>query len=176
MIPTDEHIFAIGPVEATVLSQEQNVLQSSVTNQVFYRLYKEGTIYHSTRYNCNSKQNNTFCLFYDFRFDAQSYGQIILLALNPRPLALVSKIIVEGNSPMQQVGDISRHRSTLTAHRNADILDNFITSVKISTGSLVAVEIVNIICKAVYIICKAVYISISSKEYLSPLPDSFEYH
>ena len=166
MIPIANNISFIGPVRVAVLSQEeQDVLQSSVTNQVFHRLYKEGTIYYSTRYDRNNKRNNTFCVFRDST-GAQCYGQIIFFVLNPNPLALVSKVIANGNSLMQQAEDIDLH--TLAKYHHVDLLDKFITSVDI-TGTLVAVEITNIIRKAVYI-------DISSKQYLSSLPNSFEYH
>ena len=169
MTPIEERIFAIGPVKAIALSQEeQDALQSSETNQVFYRLYKEGTIYYSCGYNRSGKRNNTFCIYKDSASDSQHYGQILFFVLNPTPLALVSKIIADGNSLMQQTGGVNMHRSTLAKHHDADVLDKFITSINI-TGSIVAVEI-SCIMK------KAVYINISSKEYLSPLPNSFEYH
>lgn len=163
-----EHVYACGNIElATLTKAQQDALGYQDNAQVFYRLLKEDTMYHSTRY-CRyngRKRNNTYCVFSNPSGKSE-YGQIALFIYYPKPCALINEMVEEHTSLTEQVGHISHHK--LVDYQSVDILNNIITSVKPSER-LTCVDI-NKIHK------KAILINVGSQHYISAIVNPYECH
>ena len=163
------HVYAVGKVTAINLTeQQQHLIHYSNTNLTFSRLYKEGTIYHSTSYMNygNGKRNNSFCMYRQQDTNTFNFGQITMFILKPTPHALLYKVTVQRSSLMQSAGYVNH--SKLLLHQRVDLLHKYLPTAAI-TNELVPVDIKDIIKKAVFI-------SVPPHNYIASLPSSYEYH
>ena len=167
MLQIDEHIYAVGNTKLLSLTSEQEeTLQYHGNAQGFYRLLKEGIMYHCTNYNQRTR-NNTFCAYSSpSNSTLFHFGQIEQFLLEPRPLALVKKIIINSSSLSQQAGYTDHQK--LKEYQQFDLVHNIIPAITI-TQNLEAVDIRNITKKC---IC----ITVGPFTYLSAMPNPYERH
>ena len=76
--------------------------------EAFSRLYKDGTVYHSSSYNkaLTNKRNDTICSFRLSSTDPISFGKIEVFVLSPTPSILLRKLNVQPprNSLLNKAG------------------------------------------------------------------------
>jgi len=171
MLQIAEHLYAVGnTAHATLTRDQQDVLQSHGSHevQVFYRLFKDGIMYHCTNYASHNyrKRNNTFCTFLTTS-GAIHYGQLVLFVLHPRPCALVKELQSTHASLSRQAG-FTDH-PLLIKHQKIDILNSLMPAVSVSGGRLTCINLQQIHKKAVLI-------KVESQEYICSIPNSYEHH
>ena len=87
MLLIDDHVYAVRNTKLLMLTGEQeDALQYCGSAQGFFRLLKEGIMYHCTNYS-QCTRNNTFCVFSCAEDTALHYGQIEQFLLTPKPVA-----------------------------------------------------------------------------------------
>ena len=168
MSELSEHVYTVGNTELVTLTKEQQAVLNCCSDRVeaFYRLFKDGVMYHSTQYASRrcSKRNNTFC---QYETNGKHYGQIILFIKYPRMCALINQLVPASTSLTQQIDFVDC--PVLAKHQRVDILSKIMPAVSQAQGTLVCVELSNITKKAVLI--KA-----GVNECVSSIPNSYEYH
>jgi len=164
-----DHCYIIGSLAKAILNNEEK--DATETNQefnvVFFRMYKAGVVYYSTRYvkDRELKRENTICSF-RCRDGSIKYGQINLFVADPRPIALIKMCHIHTVSLMQSAGN--PRNSKLDMHKDVDYLSNIINPVTFSS-ILIAVSINDIVGKPVMI-------RVDSIIYFIDQPNVFEHH
>jgi len=168
MIPIYSHVYVVGKTELLGLTaEEQDIIQHYENVQGFYRLFKDGAMYHCTNYKQGrtSKRNDTYCQYMSEN-NIICFGQIQQFLLTPKPLALIKEVVKSPISLTEQAGYSSHPK--LQRHLRINFTENVIMSF-VQSDTVEPVEIQNIIKKAVAIETKI-------DKYLSALPNPFEYH
>ena len=123
-----DHCYIIGSTVKTTLTTEQRcaIQREQDTFHVFFRLYKNGIVYHSTGYvnNRTLKRENTICTFIG-NDDLVKYGQINLFVGGTSPVALVTTFCTSDTSLMASAGN--PFRPQLLTYKRVDLLSTFIT-------------------------------------------------
>ena len=152
-----------------------NVEQSAVLNcdgtiEIFFRLFKDGVLYHSTGYfrATTGKRDNTYCRYRDTE-DSIHLGRIEVFTTTPEPCALLRELYPLETTLINQGGHPCR--VSLKHYQEADLLSSFIIPVNLSVvhSPLIAVPVDNIISKLVLI-------SVSDSHYCVVQPNNMERH
>ena len=105
------HCYIIGSVVLSTLTIEQRraIQIEQDTYHIFFRLYKEGIIYHSTCYVKNHilKRENSICRFFGTD-NSLKYGQINIFVADQSPVALVTVFTNSDTSLMASAGNPCR--------------------------------------------------------------------
>ena len=164
-----QHVYAVGNIVLLTLNaEEEDLIQHHGNVQGFYRLLKEGIMFHCTNYrqgNDCSKRNNTYCQ-YKLENGLVHFGQIQQFLLSPKPLALI-KEVANSSQTLTEEGGYSDHQ-TLQKHQRVNYTEKVIKSF-ILLDTVIPVEIFNIVKKVVLI-------ETETNKYLSALPNQYEYH
>lgn len=140
--------------------------------EAFSRLYKDGTLYHSTDYTraSRNKRDDTICSFCDASSGFICFGRIELFVMSPTPFALLRMLQPLDKSLINEAGHPCRPQ--LTLYCQVDLLSSYIVPVAIPTSStpLISISLDH------YILSKAVLVSVSSKHYVIAQPNNVEYH
>lgn len=167
----EDHAYIVGKRFSANLTTEQSLtLQCNEGVEAFYRLFKDGFLYYSTRYGASGKRENTYCFYINKANGTLCFGQIELFTSLPKAVALVRQINVTGTSILQMGGNPCRTELD-NIYRSADLLNYFMTPVfKPDTNChLLPVDIK-------HIFSKAVVVSVSGNFYIVKQPNRFEHH
>ena len=128
MIYIGDHCYRVGPSVMMMLTAEQTSAlncESSYTCECFFRLFKDGEMYHSTSYKERmSLRNDTVCFFkHD---DSVFCGIITVFVVKPPvPVGLINVLCPKDTSLINHAGNPCRE--TLLPYKNVDLLENFCT-------------------------------------------------
>jgi len=161
--------YVVGKVKQEKLSPERSRVIRRGSARLFSRLYKNGILYYATEYSkgCTWKRDNSICAFIGNNDGEIYFGRIDAFLLDPYPLALLHCYETSSESLMK----ISGHccRAVLEPHKEVDLLSSFITIPGEGSPDLIAVNLDNIVSKAVHI-------QANNKEFLILQPNNFECH
>lgn len=89
----DEHVYIVGHWHVKSLTTEQcAALGTEEPVPCFYKLHKDGVLYHSTcGTDVHRKRDSTVCAF-DRSDDKQHFGRIVLFVNTPSPQAIVREL------------------------------------------------------------------------------------
>ncbi|XP_064381793.1 uncharacterized protein LOC135330772 [Halichondria panicea] len=169
MTKLSENTYIVGRLVASKLTSEQSlVLCRTGTVQVFFRLFKNGVIFHCRKYSraLTGKRRNTHCCFVSN--GAEEFGEIELFIYGTEPCALIRKNIPFSSTLLHMTGNPSR--AILSTYMQADLLNNYIVPVDVSTShSLEVVSLSNILSKAVFV-------NAFNRSYCVKQPNTLERH
>lgn len=167
MLSLGDHTYAVGKRVMKTLSLEESTasLRHGLI-EVFYRLYKNNSIYYSTDYGKTSerKRDNTYCSF--MHKDQIEFGRIKFFGLTPVPSVFIQLLLQSNTSLMTRAGNPCR--SSLLQYKEVDLLSSYIVPVDL-TEQLIVVPIKSIISK--------VFVVVRDKQlYCIVQPNTFERH
>jgi len=169
MIPISKHCYHVGPSTLVELTREQSLVlhcEPSTSCECFFRLFKDGEMFHSITYKDNkSLRNDTVCSFQDN--NAICYGEIVLFVLKPDPIALINVLHTRGLSLIDQAGNPGRE--TLMPYKDVNFLENYFIPIDPDKCSLIAIGISNI--KG-----KPVLVETDSIKCIVVQPNKYEHH
>ena len=151
MIPISEHCYRVGTSTLVKLTREQSSVldcEANTSCECFFRLFKDGEIFHSTSYKeSKSLRNDTVCCFQ--RNDSLYYGEIILFVLKQVPIALVNVLHPKEESLIVRAGNPCRE--ILMYYRDINFLENHFILIEPDKSYLISVDVRNIIAKCVVV-------------------------
>ena len=162
-----EHTHIIGPCTFKTPTSEQSMaLGGSEPVPCFFKLYKNGVVYHAFSGN-HGKRDSTVCSF-KTTDNKTHYGRIMLFVNTPSPSALIREFCQPSQSLLQQAGPPCR--ASLTVYKEFDLLSSFITLAEESfTAPLLAIPIT-------FIQGKVVVVKNHVCTYVIKQPNQFERH
>lgn len=169
MTQIDDHMYVVGQCHVKSLTTEQcAALGTEEPVPCFYKLYKDGVLYHSTSgAQVQGKRDSTVCAFE--RSDSkQHFGRIVLFVNTPSPQALVRELHQPSQSLLKQAGPPCR--PALAMYKDIDLLNSYITVVEETLSNpLLAVPLVNIQRKMFFV-------KSDISTYVIKQPNHYEHH
>jgi hypothetical protein len=160
------HTYVVGKQKIVVPTAEQSIALAFDDNiEVFSRLFKDGVLYYSSSWKQGNKRDNIHCAYNDGTGE-KCFGIIEIFTSTPKPCAFIRQLTAPPTTLINEAGHPCR--TCLTYYQQVDLLDSYITPVKVSTN-LSAVPIDSIISKAVII-------SVSQRQYCIVHPNNIEHH
>ena len=162
-----EHTYIVGPCNIKTPTHEQSIaLGGSEPVPCFFKLFKDGVVYHASTGVNRRKRDSTVCCFQTTNNETH-FGRITLFVNSTSPLALVREFRQPSQSMLQQAGPPCRAR--LAAYKEYDLLSSFITVVDESCITpLLAIPIKFIQSKVV--------VKNQVCTYIVKQPNQFEHH
>ena len=149
MVPISEHCYGVGKSAMVELTSEQSSVLHCETRtcESFFRLFKDGEIFHSAIYKDNSHRNDTVCCFQ--QHNSIYYGEIMLFVQKPVPVTLINVLHPMEESLTDKAGNPCRE--ALIPYKDENILGNYCILINSYESSLVSIDIRNIKGKCVLI-------------------------
>lgn len=171
MTQVDEHMYIVGPCHVKSLTDEQcTALGTEEPMPCFYKLYKDGVLYHTTsRFSTeiHGKRDSTVCAF-KTSDNKKHFGRLVLFVNTPSPQALVREFHQPPQSLLKQAGPPCR--PALAMYKDVDLLNSFITVVEeVHSTPLLAIPIVAIQGKMVFVKNEV-------STYVIKQPNQYEHH
>ena len=145
----DEHLYVIWQCHVKSLTAQQcAALGTEEPVPCFYKLHKDGILYHSTNgAEIRGRWDSTVCAFE--RSDSKQYfGRIVLFVNTPSPQAIVWELNQPSQSLLKQAGPPCR--PALAMYKDTDLLNSYITVVEETPSNpLLAIPLVDIQTKLV---------------------------
>ena len=169
MFYIDQHCYRVGVSVLMLLSTDQKVAINCEDKndpfECFYRLFKEGEMFHCSSSQNSCARNDTVCIFK--HNNTILFGTIALFVLKPSPVALINVHQPKQVSLLHQAGE--PHKDTLDAYKNINLLKNFIIPIESRSSSLISVD-VKCICR------KVVLVETDVGMYIALQPNIYEHH
>lgn len=168
MFYIEDHCYRVGASVLMLLSADQKLAMNCEDEhapfECFYRLFKDGEMFHCSSSQESCARNDTVCFFK--QDNAILFGTITLFVLKPSPIALINVQHPKQVSLLHQAGEPCK--DTLNAYRNIDLLKKYIIPIECNS-SLVSVDVM-CICR------KGVLIETDVGMYIAAQPNVYEHH